>query len=326
MSKPHRPDSEALLAEASHWLMRLKSGNCSAADQTAFAAWIGQSSDHERAYAEAASLWQELQQLKDLAGPRLDAARALLPPAAQAHGQWKSAIGLGLAAALLIGLGAPLWQWLHTETYRTAKGERLHVDLSDGSSVDLNGLTELNIRPGQRQAQLIRGEAFFSVTHNERAPFEVSSTGGCIRDVGTRFNVRIQGERTVVAVVEGEVAIETTARNQTVNLLPGMQAAFDSTGRLSAPAPVDTEALVAWVNGKHLFRSRPLGEVLEQLGRAHDVELSLADPRWANQPVTGSFPNDNLKLALDTIAAALNLKVQQLDATHWALSAPTNPP
>lgn len=308
------------------WVTRLHSGDCTDQERHDFEVWLAQSEAHRAAHHEVAIFWAGLSQLEPHAAPQLAAARAYLRDARQSrYALSKKRLAGVLSIILMMGFSSFLWSWLSTDIYRTAKGESASIELSDGSRIDLNTETELSVQYTwtTRSVKLERGEALFAVVHNAEKPFEVIAASGRIQDIGTRFNVYRQADRVSVTVLEGEVSVAAGQNPTAQNLTPGQQISYDSTGNRSAILPVDTDVASAWQKGQLVFKSQPLSEVLDQLGRYHDASLQVQGSRLQTLKVSGVFPTNNLNLTLNTIAGALPIKVTQT-ATNSFVIAPTD--
>lgn len=115
------------------------------------------------------------------------------------------------AAVLALALGiAWIGYWdLPTESgrYSSIVGASQSITLDDGSIVQLNSNTELQVRCSRRNriVRLIRGEAFFQVAKDPGRPFIVETKGRQVEAVGTQFSVRDDEADglTKVAVQEG---------------------------------------------------------------------------------------------------------------------------
>jgi transmembrane sensor len=83
---------------------------------------------------------------------------------------------------------------------------------------------------------------------------------------------------------------------------------------------VDTDSVMAWRENRLVFKGAELGEVLEQLGRYHAVDLMLGDASLQHLKVSGSFSTGDLDLVLNTIAAGLPVKVARLGAGQVVLA------
>lgn len=166
-------------------------------------------------------------------------------------------------------------------TIEAPAGGKWSLILPDGTQVWLNSSSSITY-PTQFSATerkvKIKGEAFFDVTHNKKAPFIVSSGQQLIRVLGTEFNVEAYEEDAVAktTLLKGAVAIESG--NKAVKLAPGEQAKWN--GKEIIKEVVDTEAAIAWKEGYFKFNEN-IESILTKISRWYNVEiiyLSKPDP------------------------------------------------
>ncbi|MGA6119549.1 FecR family protein [Sphingobacterium anhuiense] len=166
-------------------------------------------------------------------------------------------------------------------TIEAPAGGKWSLTLPDGTQVWLNSSSSITY-PTQFSATerkvKIKGEAFFDVAHNKKAPFIVSSGQQLIRVLGTEFNVEAYEEDAVAktTLLKGAVAIESG--NKTVKLVPGEQAKWN--GKEIVKEVVDTEAAIAWKEGYFKFNEN-IESILTKISRWYNVEiiyLSKPDP------------------------------------------------
>ncbi len=297
---------------ASRWVSLLHDRDCSPKQQEDFQAWLSLNPQHQQAYQEVEAFWQQTGGLETLAQPQLEAARAYANQP-QLRRRWLPRHPLALAASvLLLAMAYPLVQLcLDNGTYRTAKGGQLLVQLSDGTRIDLNTDTELEVVYSffNRKVILEHGEALFTVKHDAEKPFEVAASDGFIRDIGTQFDVYKQAEKVAVTVLEGEVSVTHKQSEKVQNLSAGMRLSYGTDGQNQLANDVEYRNIAAWQQGKIIFKSQRLDTVLVELSRYHDVKLSIANSGLASLKVSGSFPTSDLNLALNTIAASLPVKI-----------------
>jgi transmembrane sensor len=95
------------------------------------------------------------------------------------------------------------------QVYETAISQQRTVTLADGSAVQLNTHTRLEVQlSGKlRELHLLEGEALFTVAHDTTRPFEVHVGEAVVRAVGTQFNIRRDVRDTTVSVLEGAVHV-----------------------------------------------------------------------------------------------------------------------
>jgi transmembrane sensor len=172
-----------------------------------------------------------------------------------------------------------------------------------------------------RKVTMEHGEALFTVKHDADKPFEVAASGGIIRDIGTQFNVYQQADKVSVTVLEGEVSVSKTQGSTSQMLTAGMQYTYNQNGQSQLANNGDYIDVGNWREGRIVFKGQRLDVVLEQLSRYHAVKLSTSNSKLAALKVSGSFPTNDLNLALNTIAASLPVKLNRLGADRIALMA-----
>jgi transmembrane sensor len=294
--------------QALQWLARLRDSESGDQEQQAFQDWLNGASEHAEAYRQVQQFWEQLGGLPDLAGNRLNAARGFVGQSQTARRRRNIIL---IVAAVAVGLGIhfpePL-QKLAAVRYQTALGERRTIELADGSRVELNTASTLRVaRFGVRTVWLEQGEAWFDVKHDAAQPFEVRVGVGRIRDIGTRFNVVVERERTTVAVAEGEVALSIPGQPE-LSLVAGLQSGFNANGSLQTPGRNEA-GIGAWREGMLIFKRQPLPEVLRQLARYHRVEFELPDAKLQTLTVSGRFSTTDLNESLSTLSNGLGVQI-----------------
>ncbi len=315
--QPPGPPPE-VLDQAIAWVVRLSSGTASAGDRAACDAWRAAHPLHERA-------WRELQAGEDCfrtaaaAGPL---AYATLARAGGRRGQAASGrrralrvLGLGLAG---IGLGLLARPFLSPERipYSAAVGERRTADLADGTRLQLNTDSEVEVAysPLRRLIVLRRGEILLETGDDAGAPlgrrgFWVETAHGRLEAIGTRFAVRILPDATRLHVTEGAVAIHAGARPHRV--------ARAGDTFLVAPGAVTPAAVpgldpAAWADGALVAKRMPLSDFVAELSRYRDAPVRCA-PDAAALRVSGVFQLDGpdpVGRALDALARTLPVSVE----------------
>lgn len=206
------------------------------------------------------------------------------------------------AAGLLAWLGIQRAGW---STHQTGVGSREQITLADGTKVDLNTNTLLNVRmtAERRDVALARGEALFHVHPDPARPFYVSAGGTLVRAVGTAFSVRIHDPAsTDVLVEEGKVAVGATTTTTDTNFdnpLLLESASKVSAGQMarvrgnsvsieSLPAR-DVTRRLSWTSGHLVFQGETLASAVEEFNRYHQRQIVIADPALRDKQVGGNF-------------------------------------
>lgn len=294
------PDRASIAEVALGWFVLLRSGQATGDDLRRCRAWLEACDAHRVEFEACSRLWDELDQVRPWLHEELEEAVSQGPPRLQSSGVrwyatlWPSAV-MAVLLAVVVGGG---W-WLSTgygvAEYRTAKGERRTVVLSDGSTMTLNTgtvvATEWSLL--KRAVVLREGEALFTVSHGGLRPFEVVAEGRIIRDVGTRFVIRRDVRQVTVTVVEGTVEVQQSndgaARPSWLPLLAGEQVSYDPQGFLTAVHRVSLPEATAWMDGTLVFENRPLAEVIQEVGRYHRGDIRVLDAALGQLTVSGVF-------------------------------------
>lgn len=294
----------------------MRSENCTAADRHAFEAWLAESPSHRQAYEAVQVQWQWMEQFKTINFPARDAALRY-------RGRSRKQLFIySVAATVLLALGLTAFTpdgWLGvSQTYIAEKGDRKTITLADGSNLDLNTESEVRVHFNhwRRTVELIKGEAFFTVSHDAERPFEVNAGSGRIRDIGTAFEVYKKPDQIVVAVQEGLVEIQALTKRE---LTAGQQLAFNDMGEFQDVQDQDVAALTAWRQGQLIFRNRRLGDVLAEVGRYHDTSIRLQNETLRGLRISGTFHTTELNNTLNAIATLLPVKVDYIGSHEIVL-------
>src|SRR5690606_23344278 len=77
-------------------------------------------------------------------------------------------------------------------------------------------------------------------------------------------------------LLEGSVKVsvpQSEAGQKGKFLKPGQQAVIPESGKISVSDNVDLEEVMAWKNGRFLFKSADLKTILKQIARWYDVDI-----------------------------------------------------
>src|SRR5450830_1609074 len=280
-----------------------------AGGQADFASWLAQNAAHGRAYALMQDTYSQIRQIPPEIAARWKVAPAAAVSAPRRH--WLRAWPYAAAAMLALSVGVGGYEWSQqqasfTQTYATQRGQRLAVNLPDGSSLTLDTDTRLNVSlyPRRREVQLLQGEAMFRVQAKQGLPFDVFSGPLKVTVVGTQFSVRntlpYDGNLRV-AVQQGHVRVAGQGQDQ-VDLLAGQGVQADAAGKLSAISHLPPDSVAPWRKDRVTVDNLPLGQVLAEFERYGDTGLVVRDPAVARLRIGGSFSLTQL----DGFAAALH--------------------
>jgi len=295
-SSPAAENSERAQEEAAVWFARLHGENVSREDRATFAGWLAADPGNAREFKILEQIWNHSACLAPQAKPR---PRRLL------HG----AAGLAVLA-LLAG-----WLFYTTpgELVATGIGERKHLQLSDGSELDLAPHTRLHFRldKEQRHIELIEGQIAINVVADPRRPLEVVADGHHIRDIGTRFVVETEAKQTRVSVAEGLVEIRLANDDAATQRLAAGEEVSVTDGKIGQVLAVDRSILLAWTKGQLAFEGKPLREVIATLNRFRKVPIVLDEPNLGNMRISGVFLIDHEETALVALRQIASLRFEE---------------
>ena len=307
------PEEERIMDQAIDWTIRLRHGDRN--EWQRFTGWLEADPAHLQAYERAAVLDGELGEILT----RGQACERPLPKLAMPR---RLVVGGAVAAALALSVFA--WSTMNgsRDLYpvETAAGQRMALTLEGGSTIHVNGDSRLLLdRDDSRFAELVQGEALFSVRHDPSAPFEVDAGAVTVRNLGTIFDVRRDGTEVAVKVAKGAVMFSTTGLR--LRLAQGESAQMTNgtveTGQV-VPATVG-----GWREGQLSYGSASLAEVARDVSRASGIKVSV-DPAIASHRFSGVIiVNGDRELVRRRLAALLDVKVE-LAPDGWVL-APKGP-
>jgi len=164
---------------------------------------------------------------------------------------------------------------------------------------------------GQRSLTLVRGEAFFEVTHDSNRPFIVKSGDARVRAVGTAFNVRAIEDQVRVAVTEGTVAVTGESRSTTlVNANQKVAVTAGQTGKVQSSANLQA---TAWQQGSMIFDGQPLAEVLQEIDRYTQYRIDSRFLPNPDAPVSATYFISRTDEAVRSLMQLFNLRADMRD-------------
>lgn len=309
--------------DAAEWVARMDAVDWSEEDQSRFDAWIGISLQHRVAFLRLHAAWAQADRLRALGAGK--------PPGlVPAVGQWQNAhfmeaksrirprwwrisaiAAVAASLVLMVALLVPLAKKDQSQ-YETAFGHLSSVPLSDGSMLTMSSNTHLQVMMSaeQRHIDLVRGEAFFSVTKDADRPFVVSMKDVRVVAVGTEFSVRNDGGSWRVAVSEGVVRIEGL-RDQALLLRAGSVAMLRE-GKVAVAdlGQREVDGLLSWRSGYLTFHETPLSEAVEEFNRFNSKKIVVMDPEIASIPVGGRFKWSNSGAFVRLVENGLSLRAR----------------
>jgi len=316
-----KPVSARVLDAAIAWQLCLDCGNGSEVEQAEFAKWYAASEEHARAWLQLGMLDHRFSTAS------VPARNALLKARDSAHHRMRK-IGSGLASlALVVGLTLlvgknhlPIDYWM--ADHRTATGEQRVVTLADGTLLNLNTHSAVDVRFDEttRLIVLYEGEIMVQTGHNDARPFIVKTRDGSLRALGTRFMVKREDDGTRLSVLQSRVAAHPEHTAEETVYAEGQQVVMHRDGlgqRLALNPGAD-----AWTRGMLVLDNVRLSDMVSELNRYRRGHLGV-DPDVADLRITGSFPLNNIELALNALLPTLPVQITQ--RTPWWVTVSGKP-
>ena len=215
-------------------------------------------------------------------------------------------IGIAASAAVILALVSFLR--FHSISITCPAGEHISISLPDGSTVDLNASSELSYHPNwwkfSRELKF-EGEGFFNVLPG--GSFRVVSNYGVTEVIGTSFNIFSRFDKYSVTCMTGKIKVRSSQSRIEATLLPLEKATLIENGNFEIKLIGDEKSVSAWKNNFLTFRSVHLCEVLEEVERQFDVEISAKD--CEDHIYTGNFSfSTDVESVLNLICRPLDLE------------------
>ncbi|TMO79029.1 histidine kinase [Pseudoalteromonas sp. S3776] len=356
MSNVHQFTSKDLILEkACEWISAIDRG-LNKNEKEQFKLWMMQSTAHQDAVYELAQLWDELAVLNELS--------SLFPHrnAKPQKNKWAftSAIAASLFAALMVcsyllislenGYNAEQAKINYTKIYTTKVGEQATYVLPDGTIVQLNtnSLLEVAYSKGRRQLLLSKGEGRFNVAKDPARPFSVMAGDKSFTALGTVFNVqRNTSSDLELVVTEGKVMITDPSvavnaddfkdyqladnnakkvRNINANIvISGEKAIIEQsiTKPITQLSVDDVQRDLAWQNGMLIFNGEHLSDALNEVSRYTPTRFELSSAELANIKVAGVFKAGDVEGLLESLQTNFAIEHEHLGEHMVSLTQQT---
>lgn len=167
----------------------------------------------------------------------------------------------------------------HPITLETPAGQRISMQLPDGTHVQLNAGTKLEYPQvfdrGIRRVKL-SGEAMFDVSHDTQRPFVVETFASEIEVLGTRFNVLSdeQNARFSTTLVEGRVQVRSLLDpSQVLTMQPNDMVELIG-GKLRKTTTQDFRDL-CWTEGLIHIKKMAFDELMQRFEKAYSIKITI---------------------------------------------------
>lgn len=301
-------NQQEILAQAAEWLLKIRSGELSQQQLQELEQWKHSSPAHEKAWRKAEKLLNVLNDVPQNSDAILQ------------HGQQHSRKILGKLVLSLLFASTAIYFWQDNWYYRlfadyyTARGEQQQILLEDGTQLDLNTSTALDVQytAQQRSIHLHYGEIWIKTGHlaaYKDQPFIVTTKYADIQALGTVFSVQQlqKQQQSCVAVLESAVKITLKDSHTPQIVHAGKQLCFDARQSFGKQ-PVQPNQYL-WRNHVIMAYDMPLKTLIQQIGRYQNRYFRLA-PEIENIKVSGSFPLHDLDQLIQALQQSYPVDAQ----------------
>jgi len=227
-----------------------------------------------------------------------------------------SAAAVGL---VFVVVGAFFFNTSNKVVHRTGYGEVINLKLPDGSTVVLNGNSELTYDKSNPRNVSLEGEAYFKVkpkltTH---AKFWVNTNDLRVEVFGTKFNVNTRDKKTGVLLDEGSVRLKLK-NGVSEKMVPGEYVTYSEEKEEVVHERVEEAAsFTIWREGTYIFKDVALKDVMKHMEHVYGIPSEFADASIEGIMLSGGIPNENLSICLTAIQKSIGIKIVQKDNTLY---------
>lgn len=241
-------------------------------------------------FAEAESAWDELPLIRTLNQPQLSAAMDSRAPLLS-----RRRLLAAMGGTAVLGGGAMLtWSAAAAKTYETKRGERRHVDVAQGLSLDLDVLTCVRVDSGARRVDVEQGRVRVMASGYDAA---IHFSGGVIVARSAMFDLECRtGKLETLLLIKGDCSFKEDDGRGRHLVAPGLLAG-DGTS-FSRPDSTTMDRMTAWREGRAIFDNEPLANAVTLMNRYDEVQLDLRGTDLSSLQISGTFRlGDNRKFA-----------------------------
>lgn len=213
----------------------------------------------------------------------------------------------GIAASVVLFIGfISYFNFFNDTVYSSNFGEQLTFNLPDGSTVILNSKSTISFDESNwenNRTLELDGEAYFDVEKGNT--FTVATSEGDVSVLGTEFNVHSEKGFFEVSCYEGKVKVDDHNNKNVSYLTPNK--GYRHIKNMEAISLQFEELNPSWIEKQSTFKSLPIKYVFNALEKHYNIKI-VYDNFDDTIPYTGTFPNNNKEIALETVLKSVNLK------------------
>ncbi len=235
-------------------------------------------------------------------------------------GSWYQPLRVAAGLLILLAVGYTAYRLAAppVQTVAIVSGSvTVNDTLPDGSTAFLNKKSELTYQFNPREKTrkvVLKGEAYFTVKHEEERPFVIEADDVLVRDIGTEFNLKAYPDKDTIEIIVTHGEVQFYTRNDPgLNLLAGERAIYTkSSKRFYRIEKPDTNVL-AYKTKTFSFNNTDLKSVVNLLNEVYGSKIKLANEKLYKCRLTANFKEDNAAIIAEVIAETMGLTLTKKD-------------
>lgn len=201
----------------------------------------------------------------------------------------------------------------------TQIGERVTIELPDGSEVQLNADSKLSYSPDfnhKKRIVNLEGEAYFNVKKSYPNKFTVKTTTHTVEVMGTQFIVQNYKSEDLfeVSLISGKVKVNKNVEpSNSITIKPNQKYIYNNKNQELTLKLTDLTSETAWLKGELIIREKPLYKAIIEIERFYGIKINEASiSEIHHEAFTGSFKKGNVEDALKVIELLYPVKYKIL--------------
>jgi len=202
------------------------------------------------------------------------------------------------------------------------RSEFKYLLLDDSTQVWLNAASSLEFPDHFSQTRrevVLSGEAYFDVKHADKIPFIIRTGGVSTSVLGTAFNIKAYPgqEAVIVSVSRGKVKVEREDGWKTT-LTEGQQVKLGSVKANVVEKAIPASEVAAWQKGNIVFDDEVLSDIIADLERIYNVEISLTDNSIKDLRISTAFKREiGIDQALQVLCRLTDLELNESEGIYF---------
>lgn len=300
-------------------LVRFFEGNASLQEEMQIREWMEASPENHQAFFKERKLFDAMTLLAEEEDNSRSDKFVIF------KGRWfRKLVEFAAVVAITIGITVFYQQYSNEEQLLAMQkimvpaGQRISLELSDGTVVWLNSRTKIEYPAsfvGDNRKVKLDGEAYFEVTKDVHKPFVVETAKGNIEVLGTKFNVEAYSEDNTfaTALMEGSVKV---SRGKMQYMLRPNQLAYLKNGKMNI-ASIEDFNLYRWREGLICFKDESFPNIVKKFEKYYGVDIRIENSAVANYRCTGKFrQSDGVLYALRVLQKDVNFAFNRDEDNH----------